>query len=76
MQYKGINTPFTFTIRENLIEQSMNTLSLELSFDTTIHVFKQKKLNVNLFHINNWLQFFIIMYNDIISTNNIILLPN
>jgi hypothetical protein len=34
-----------------------------------IHVYREMK-KCNLFHVHNWIQFFVSMYNDITSTNN------
>ncbi len=35
---------------------------------TIIHVCKKRECN--LFHVHNWIQFFVSMYNDTITNNN------
>ena len=35
-----------------------------------IGIYMQKKGECNLFHVHNWIQFFVSIYNDTIANNN------
>jgi hypothetical protein len=67
MQYSKIKTSFTLTIREKFDGKRVNQYFKDRieSFDDYYPCMQQKD-ECNLFHVHNWIQFFVSMYNDII----------
>ena len=70
MQCPRIETSSTFIIRKKFERANQHFKRRTESFDD-YHTCIQKIENAcNLFHVNYWLQFFIFMYNDMISNKN------
>ncbi|HEX2405903.1 MAG TPA: hypothetical protein VHJ38_01740 [Nitrososphaeraceae archaeon] len=71
MQYIEIEALSTFTIREKFDGKRVNQYVKDRieSFDDYYPCMQQKG-ECNLFHVHNWIQFFVSMYNNTISNKN------
>ena len=74
MQYIEIETLSTFTIRKEFDGKRVNQYVKDRieSFDDYYPCMQQKG-ECNLFHVHNWIQFFVSMYNNTIYKNDFII---
>ncbi|HSF00288.1 MAG TPA: hypothetical protein VLA48_05275 [Nitrososphaeraceae archaeon] len=74
MQYIEIEALSTFTIREKFDGKRVNQYVKDRieSFDDYYPCMQQKG-ECNLFHVHNWIQFFVSMYNNTIYKNDFII---
>jgi hypothetical protein len=69
MQCNWTQALFTFTISEKNDRKSQSVFKNRIeSFDDYYPCIQKDECN--LFHVYNWIQFFVSMYNDTTSTNN------
>ena len=69
--YIEVETLFTFIIRKSLMERVNQYFKDRIeNFDDYYPCVKNE---CNLFHVHNWIQFFVSMYNDTISRRIILL---
>ena len=71
MKCPRFETWSTFTIRKKFEWKSQSVFQCWMESFDDYHTCIQKEENAcNLFHVNYWLQFFVFMYNDMISNKN------
>jgi len=65
----GLKHYLHLPLEKSLLEKWISILRIEQSFDDYYLCMQQKDDKCNLFHVYNWLQFFVSMYNDIKANN-------